>query len=169
MSQDSLSSSQPGGAVKLSVVYDGWNGYQRLLVEALAPLPPDHLTLRAAPELRSVAEIAGHIASARVAWFHETMGEGDISLAPLRAWDNRDDPRPPLNAAELERGLERTWVMIASALDRWTTDDLGAEFERRGERHTRQEIIWHVFEHDLHHGGEISLTLGAHGLSGLDV
>jgi hypothetical protein len=26
-----------------------------------------------------------------------------------------------------------------------------------------------VAEHDLHHGGEISLTLGMHGLAGLDL
>jgi uncharacterized damage-inducible protein DinB len=29
--------------------------------------------------------------------------------------------------------------------------------------------VWHVAEHDLHHGGEISLTLGVHGLAGLDM
>ena len=29
---------------------------------------------------------------------------------------------------------------------------------------TRQWVIWHLIEHDLHHGGEISLTLGMHGL-----
>jgi uncharacterized damage-inducible protein DinB len=25
-------------------------------------------------------------------------------------------------------------------------------------------VVWHVLEHDLHHGGEISLTLGMHGI-----
>jgi hypothetical protein len=29
---------------------------------------------------------------------------------------------------------------------------------------TRQWVIWHLIEHDLHHGGEISLTLGMYGL-----
>lgn len=159
----------PGGATTLSAVYDGWGAYQRELVAAIAPLTPDQLALRAAPTLRSVAEIAGHIVSARVAWFHETMGEGDVSLASLRAWDNRDHPQTPLNAAELERGFERTWALIADALDRWTTADLGAEFERGGHRLTRQEIIWHVLEHDLHHGGEISILLGSQGLTGLDI
>jgi uncharacterized damage-inducible protein DinB len=27
-----------------------------------------------------------------------------------------------------------------------------------------QWIIWHVLEHDIHHGSEISTTLGVHGL-----
>ncbi|HEX4716084.1 MAG TPA: DinB family protein [Ktedonobacteraceae bacterium] len=34
---------------------------------------------------------------------------------------------------------------------------------------TRQWIIWHVIEHDLHHGGEISLILGTHGLTGIAI
>jgi uncharacterized damage-inducible protein DinB len=25
-------------------------------------------------------------------------------------------------------------------------------------------VVWHVLEHDLHHGGELSLTLGLHGI-----
>ena len=29
---------------------------------------------------------------------------------------------------------------------------------------SRAWIVWHVLEHDLHHGGEISHTLGMHGL-----
>lgn len=29
---------------------------------------------------------------------------------------------------------------------------------------SRQWIIWGVLEHDIHHGSEISTTLGVHGL-----
>jgi uncharacterized damage-inducible protein DinB len=29
---------------------------------------------------------------------------------------------------------------------------------------SRSWVIYHVMEHDLHHGGELSLTLGIHGL-----
>ena len=29
---------------------------------------------------------------------------------------------------------------------------------------SRAWMVWHVLEHDLHHGGEISLTLGMHGI-----
>jgi uncharacterized damage-inducible protein DinB len=31
---------------------------------------------------------------------------------------------------------------------------------------SRSWVIYHVMEHDLHHGGELSLTLGIHGLPG---
>jgi uncharacterized damage-inducible protein DinB len=35
--------------------------------------------------------------------------------------------------------------------------------------YTRQWIIWHVLEHDLYHGGELSFALGAQGLPGIDL
>lgn len=34
----------------------------------------------------------------------------------------------------------------------------------RGYQFTRQWGIWHVAEHDMHHGGELFFTLGMHGL-----
>ena len=60
--------------------------------------------------------------------------------------------------------------MIKSCLERWSPDDLTNEFVRptpneAGERprRSRQWIVWHVVEHDVHHGGEISFSLGMHG------
>ena len=32
------------------------------------------------------------------------------------------------------------------------------------EMFTRQWVIWHLIEHDLHHGGEAFYTLGMNGL-----
>ena len=34
---------------------------------------------------------------------------------------------------------------------------------------TRYWVIWHVLEHDLYHGGELSNTLRSHGLEGLEL
>ena len=80
------------------------------------------------------------------------------------------------SAAEIVRGLELTWGLIESRLAGWTEADLEKQFQRptpndagKRPRRTRQWIIWHVLEHDLHHGGEISFSLGMHGLTGLDL
>ena len=52
-------------------------------------------------------------------------------------------------------------------------EDLDVEVsrERRSgtQTFTRRWVVWHLVEHDLHHGGEISQTLGTHGLPGLDL
>ena len=76
-------------------------------------------------------------------------------------------------APEIVDDLQATWKFMKSCLDRWTPEDMAHVFE--GERHgehyslSRQWVIWHLIEHDLHHGGEISLTLGIHGLPAPDL
>jgi uncharacterized damage-inducible protein DinB len=67
--------------------------------------------------------------------------------------------------------------LIQDTLARWTPADLGrvfpcppdaSEMERRNiPERTLQWIIWHVLEHEIHHGGELSLALGAQGLEGV--
>jgi uncharacterized damage-inducible protein DinB len=118
--------------------------------------------------------IATHIVARRAGWFHLTLGEGDSELASLVHWDDPD--QPTRTSAELVVGLEATWQMIAEALARWTPADLEVKFQDwwpgepyRGDEpwYSRQWVIWHVLEHDLLHGGELSLALGMHGLGAL--
>lgn len=150
----------------LAPFYHGWEQYQQLLVEALAPLSPEQLALRAAPAQRPVWLLAAHIIGTRVGWFQGVMGEGEPALAAFDPWDQ--DGAPPRSAAELVDGLAATWAMIQGCLTRWTPANLYDPIvHRRGKQSatfTRQWILWHVIEHDLHHGGELFLTLGCHGL-----
>jgi uncharacterized damage-inducible protein DinB len=157
----------PENHTTLSNYYKGWDNYQDLLTKAIAPLSAEQLTLRAAPHLRPIGLITAHIISARVWWFHNIMGEGHSDLASMADWD--DDDAPPRSAAELVDGLEASWQMIQNVLALRTPADLDQTFQRRSESVSRQWIIWHVIEHDLHHGGEISLTLGMNGLAALDI
>jgi uncharacterized damage-inducible protein DinB len=151
--------------------YKGWDAYQALLIKAIEPLSNEQLTLRTAPHLRTIGENVAHIIGTRVGWFHMLLGEGDAILAPLDEWDAQG--APPRSAAELIHGLEATWQMLQNALTRWTPADLETIFKRtRGEKvesFTRQWVLWHVIEHDLHHGGEVSLTLGTHHLEAPDL
>jgi uncharacterized damage-inducible protein DinB len=82
-----------------------------------------------------------------------------------------------IDASELVAALKSSWVMIAEALARWTPADLAQvihppaalseeEQEAFGDA-PRGWIIWHVLEHEIHHGGEISLVLGQHNLPGI--
>ena len=156
--------------INLLSFYKGWDTYQALLIKALAPLSSEELALRVAPHLRSVGENVAHIISGRVSNFL-VMGEAGAEMAPLETWDERG--APPRSATELVSGLESTWQMIQMALVRWTPADLADVFvDGQGEkapRFTRQSIIWSTIKHDLHHGGEISLTLGAHDVEALDL
>lgn len=161
----------PDQTPTLAPFYAGWANYQRLLVTALAPLTPEQLAALDSPQQRPVWLLAAHVVAARVGWFQGWMGEGDASLAPYDTWD--EEGEPPRTAAELITGLEATWALIEGCLARWTPAMLDDPFTRQRSSgpvtRTRQWIIWHVIEHDLHHGGEISLTLSAQGLTGSDL
>jgi uncharacterized damage-inducible protein DinB len=155
----------------LTPFYRGWEEYQRLLIDALRPLTAEQLAIDASVDERPIWYLVAHIIGARIGWFQGLMGEGDPSLAELDVWDV--DGAPQRSAAELIDGLERTWAMIADCLKRWTPANLEDIFTRErpsGQvQRTRGWVIWHVLEHDIHHGGEISLTLGNHGLAAPDL
>lgn len=57
---------------------------------------------------------------------------------------------------------------MTNCLARWTSDDMRQEFpddwDGKIVQLPRAWVVYHVLEHDLHHGGEISLTLGMHGI-----
>jgi hypothetical protein len=150
----------------LAPFYQGWDTYQGVLAQVIAPLSEEQLALRAAPALRPVWLLAAHIIGSRVSSFQGSMGVGDPALAALESWDA--DDAPPRTAAELVSGLEATWQTIRECLDRWTPANLADSIvEQYGEQcysFTRQRIIWGILKHDLHHGGELFLTLGMHGL-----
>ena len=87
------------------------------------------------------------------------------------AWGQRDSPAR--SAVELARGLDETWAFIEARLQRWTPTDCARTFpdEWAGQTYevSRSWVIYHVMEHDLHHGGEVSLILGMNGLRTLDL
>ncbi len=160
-------------ALPLTTFYNGWAGYQRSLVRIIAPLSPAQLALPTAPHHWSIGMVVQHIVANRVFWFQTWMGAGNPDLAPIASWGWGQEDRLVGSAAELVVKLEATWQMIEDALARWTLADLGdvisvpAEERQRFSEHTRQWIIWHVLEHEIHHGGELSLGLGNHGLPGI--
>ncbi len=153
----------------VSTFYTGWGSYQDSLIKALAPLKPEQLALRAAPGLRSMAESAAHIIGARARWFYLLMGEGGDEFKELGRWDQRG--ARARGAEELVHGLATTWDGMHAAIDRWSPQDWQltwpGEDASEPETITRAWVIWHLVEHDLHHGGEISITLGMNGLRGI--
>lgn len=168
----------------LQPIYEGWAKHEALLNDALRGLTPEQLALRAAPHQMAVWQLAGHVAGSRVWWFHDVLGEGDPSTLdvfrvdsttvpdlPLEDAGWEDDEDHPRSAEELVDGLRRSWTIVDDCLQRWSDDELDASVVRRrgsGTQH-RGWVVWHVMEHDIHHGGAISQILGSNGLSGLDL
>ena len=155
----------------MPTIYSGWLNYQHLLTASLSGLTPDQLALSAAPGLRSIGGTASHMIGARARWFHELMGEGGEEFAALSTWDRPG--QPARDAAELLHGLDATWTGMQAAITGWTPAEWARVFPSgppyEDVIYTRHWVIWHLIEHDLHHGGEISIILGMHGLTAPDL
>jgi uncharacterized damage-inducible protein DinB len=161
-------------ALPLAIVYQGWDRYQRDLLQAVAPLSPEQLALPVGPAHWPIGMVVQHILNDRIWWFHVWMGAGSPEIASFMRWEEENEGRSLHTAAELVAGLEATWEMIESALTHWTVADLGQVFNppaplTEAERelfgaNTRQEIIFHVLRHDIHHGGELAVGMGGYHL-----
>ncbi|MCL5961874.1 MAG: DinB family protein [Chloroflexi bacterium] len=152
--------------VTLAQIFKGWDEYQQTLAEAVAPLTSEQLALRAAPHLRPIGALVAHIIAVRVRWFHQVLKAGNADLLPYQTWDQDSDSGH--SSSELVEGLEKTWQMVHDTLEGLTVADLEGTVEGhfRGKTYImpRQWLIWHVMEHDLHHGGEFLFSLGLHNL-----
>lgn len=155
----------------LTVIYENWRGYQEKLRDCIVPLTDEQLSLQPAPHMWPLGQIVQHIIAVRAGWFSGTLQDADAAMSDYMEWGQRASPAR--TAAELVRGLDETWAFIEARLQRWTPDDCAQTFPDEWEGQvtyvSRSWVIYHVLEHDLHHGGEASLILGMNGLRTLNL
>ena len=167
----------------LQTFYEGWAEHQRLLLAAIADLDQDRLALRTAPGQMAIWQIASHMAGSRAYWFHDVLGEGPRAIRDMFRVTNttvpnvsleeagwEDDENHPRTATDIADAFQKTWDVIDDCLRRWSPDDLAVGFQREtAYASSRSWVVWHLMEHEAHHGGAISLVLGANGLPGIDI
>ena len=146
-------------------VFGHWREVRGGLRQALAGLDQARLDYRPRRELRSIREIACHIAGCEEGWFRFVVQH---ELADWAQADFKADDYPTLvevdkllgevhahteaflcsiGAAELEQPVMLPWGPVVPL--RW--------------------VVWHVLEHEIHHRGEIFLMLGLQGIEGPDI
>jgi uncharacterized damage-inducible protein DinB len=155
----------------LEVIYDNWRQYNQKLRHAIAPLTEEQLRLQPAPHMWPIQQMVQHIVSVRAGWFSVTLQDTDPAMEAYMEWGQRQSAAR--SAAELASGLDETWTFIEARLKHWTPGDCAQTFpdDNNGEvwQVSRSWVIYHVMEHDLHHGGEISTILSMHGVKGVDI
>lgn len=153
----------------LTFVYDGWDGYHRSIVKAVEPLTAEQLVYRSHPEMRTVGEVALHIADGRVDWFERLQAPFSKELRS----EITTRETAPSSAKELVDWLEQTWKMVDAVLKQWTVDDLHETYEQpyQGKVYavSRQWTIWRIMAHDIYHGGQLSELLAAQGIFPLEL
>ena len=104
------------------------------------------------------------------------VGEPGAETTPFAAdsdigWE--DDLDHPRSADELAAALDSTFRLIEGCLDRWTpailAETVDREYDGTTQVHTRGSILQRLFSHDAYHCGELSQTLGIHGLPQIDL
>jgi uncharacterized damage-inducible protein DinB len=163
--------------VSIRPFYDRWPTYNQRMVEVVRAMSDEQLAVRPAPNRWPMWATVGHTAGARVYWLCGVLGEPGAETTPFTdplngvGWE--DDEDTPRGAQELVTALEATWQIIDRCLDSWTPTMLGETFIRETEGHqqvhTRASIIQRLLSHDAYHCGELSQTLGIHGLPQIDL
>jgi uncharacterized damage-inducible protein DinB len=156
--------------------YDKWPQYNQRLRDVIAAMTDDQLAIRPAPDGMPIWATVGHTAGMRVYWLCEVVGEPGAETTPFavpltQGWE--DDLSRPRTAAELAGALDTTFAVIEGVLDRWTPDMLATEVRReyggQVQVHSLASILQRIFSHEAYHCGELSQTLGIHGLPQIDL
>ena len=156
--------------------YDRWPQYNRRLTEIVGAMTAGQLAIRPSPERDPIWATVGHTAGARTYWLCGVLGEPGAETTPWpeasgEGWE--DDLDHPRTASELVWALDSTWAIVDGCLDRWTLELLDETVERHsGDRvqiHSRSSILQRLLTHEAYHCGELSQTLGIHGLPQIDL
>ena len=160
----------------IRLVYDMWPQYHRRLRDVIAAMSPEQLAIRPSPDGWPIWATVGHTAGMRVYWLCDVIGEEGAATTPFTDAANsgwEDDLDHPRTAGELVEALDSTWALVDRCLGRWTVDMLAHEFRRSyggtDQVHTRGSILQRMLTHDAYHCGELSQTLGIHGLPQIDL
>jgi uncharacterized damage-inducible protein DinB len=157
--------------------YAGWGTYNHRMVDVVRQLTREQLGIRPAPDGWPIWAIVAHTAGARPYWLCGVLGAPGAETTPFPdpaggiGWE--DDLDTPRDSSELVFALNSTWGVVQSCLDRWTPAMLGDTFTRQmptgAQTHTRQSVLMRLLTHDAYHCGELSQTLGIHGLPQIDL
>jgi uncharacterized damage-inducible protein DinB len=162
--------------VTTRLLYDMWPQYNRRLRDVVAAMTDDQLGIRPSTEGLPIWAIVGHTAAMRVYWLGDVIGEPGAETTPFTdgaASDWADDLDHPRGADELVEALDSTFRLVEVCLDKWTpamlTDEIERDYDGTIQVHTRSSILQRLLTHEAYHCGQLSQTLGIHGLPQIDL
>jgi uncharacterized damage-inducible protein DinB len=155
--------------------YDMWPQYNRRFREVIGAMSAAQLAIRPSPDRWPIWATAGHTAGVRAYWLCHVIGEPGVETTPFLdpdiGWE--DDLDHPRGADEVVGALDSTWRVVEGCLNRWTPDMLADKIDRtyagQAQVHSRGSILQRLFSHEAYHCGELSQTLGIHGLPQIDL
>jgi hypothetical protein len=158
------------------LIFDMWPQYNRRLREVVADMTDEQLAIRPSADRLPIWATVGHTVAMRVYWLCDVIGEPGGETTPFfdgQTIDWADDLDHPRGADELVGGIDSTFRLLEGCLDRWTLDMVGdlihRDYDGNVQVHHRGSIVQRLFSHEAYHCGELSQTLGIHGLPQIDL
>lgn len=139
--------------------FDHWNVVWRDLNRALAVLRDPHLAYRPAPSYpRTVGGILGHIGDLEEGWIHYVVRRA------RPGWPTHD-PVAESSVTALRERLNRVHKDTLDYLATLPVEDFNRIVQVPDDGTPKLGwILWHVFEQEIHHRGELFLCLSLLGL-----
>ena len=132
--------------------FDHWNKVWRDLMRAIAMLKDEHLAFRPSEHYgRSVGEILAHIINLEEGWIHFVVRRELSAWPEERDFQSVDELRQTLNSVHQESMEYLATVPV---------DDFNRIIQVPDDGTPKLGwILWHVFEQQIHHRGELFLCL----------
>ena len=137
--------------------FDHWNKVWRDLQRAVALLKDEHLDFRPSQHYaRSVGDILRHIMNLEEGWIHYVVRRKHAAWPEERAINTIDELKDALNEVHQE-----TMEYLATV----PAEDFNRIVQVPEDGMPKLGwILWHVFEQQIHHRGELFLCLSLLGL-----
>jgi uncharacterized damage-inducible protein DinB len=138
--------------------FDHWNIVHRDLLRAVAMLEDTDISFQPSKHYpRTIGDILRHMINQQEGWIHFVI------FQELPAWPEEDQSQLD-NMATLHERLEKVFAKTMRLLSTIPVEDLNQVIQVPGNGAPKLSwILWHVFEQQIHHRGEIFLCLSLLG------
>jgi len=144
--------------MNIAQYFDHWNLVHRDLQRAVAMLEDRDLSFQPSTHYpRTVAGILHHIINQQEGWIHYVI------FRKLPAWPDPDAQQLNTVSAIRDR-LDHVFMETMRLLSTTQVEDLNRVIQVPGDGVPKMSwILWHVFEQEIHHRGELFLCLNLLG------
>ena len=138
-------------AIKLYSLFSDWESIRQEMIDGVSDLKKDQLNYIPPGGLNSIAGLLRHIAETENWWV------GDVILGiPYKDITREDAP----GIRQILACLEKSHEQVVHVLKAATTDTWDKVYKiPQGHSFTLRWIVWHLFEHECRHRGQIFMLM----------